>query len=179
MGEQDKITGEFSRMELAEHLETLAKKLRLGKFRLKDQDRRVPDRLEAKIKVKEKRGEVGVKVHFQFPVLAAYDEATAAEIVQRQMSFKEVKKKLGHVFGELLRALTLVAFPQEATVQQYLDLSQELARYADPAWAAEMQEYLDHTENLRLAFQNRQFEMFQHELRDLQNRMKICHREFK
>jgi XXXCH domain-containing protein len=78
-----------------------------------------------------------------------------------------------------LRALTLVAFPQEATVQQYLDLSQEFARYADPASAAEMQEYLDHTENLRLAFQNRQFEMFQHELRDLQNRMKICHREFK
>ncbi len=179
MGERDNITGGISRLELAEQLETLAKKLRLGKFRLGNQDCLVPDRLEAKIKLKEKEGQVGVKVRFQFPVLAAYDEATAAEIERRQMSFKEVKKKLGVVFGDLLKSATSVAFPEELVVQEYLDLSKEFARHADPAWAAEVQEFLDHVENLRRALHHRQFEMFQHELRDLQNRMKICHRQFK
>lgn len=179
MGEKEKIAGEFSRLELAEHLEALAKKLRMGRFRLGDQDRLVPERLEAKIKLKEKQGQVGVKVRFQFPVAAAHAEAAAAEIERRHLSFKEVKKKLGQAFGELLKALAMAAFPKEGTVQEYLDLSKEFARYADPAWEAEMQEYLDHAENLRLAFKNRQLDMFRHELRDLQNRMTVCHRHYK
>jgi hypothetical protein len=136
---------------LAEHLKTLAKKLRLGKFRLGDLDRQVPERLAAKIKLKEKKGRMGVKVRFRFPVLVAYHEASRAEVERRRLSFKEVRRKLGAVFGELLKSATLVAFPEEARVQEYPELSEEFARHADPAWAAEMQEYLDHVENLRLA----------------------------
>ncbi|MDI6812488.1 MAG: hypothetical protein QME75_14355 [Deltaproteobacteria bacterium] len=77
------------------------------------------------------------------------------------------------------RAETLAAFPKEGEVQKYLELSHEFARHADPSWEAEMQEYLDHSENLGRACQNREFDMFRHELRDLQNRMNACHRDYK
>lgn len=179
MGEQNNIAGEFSRLELAEHLEALAKKLRMGKVRLGDQDFFLPEVLTAKIELKEKAGQVKVKLRLAFPVQAAPDAAQAEESARRQMSFKEVKKQLAAAFGELMKAATSATLPQESRVQTYLELSAQFARHADPAWGAEMQEYLDHVENLRLAFQNRQVEMFRHELRDLQNRMKICHRDFK
>lgn len=179
MAEQEKIAGEFSRLELAEHLEALAKKLKMGKIRLGTQDFFVPELLAAKIKLQEKAGQVKFKLRLAFPVQAAPHAAAAEELARRQMSFTEVKKRLAAAFGELLKAATSGALPEEGLVQSYLELSAQFARHADPAWGAEMQEYLDHVENLRLAFQNRQVEMFRHELRDLQNRMKICHRDFK
>jgi XXXCH domain-containing protein len=179
MGEHQKIAGEFPRLELAQHLETLAKKLRLGKVRLRDQEFQMPELLTAQIKLKEKDGQIKVKLSLAFPVQAAPDAAAVAAQERRQMSFKEVKKQLGAVFGELLKAATSGALPQESRIEAFLKLSREFARQADPAWAQEIQEFLDHVENLRLAFQNRQADMFQHELRDLQNRMKICHRDFK
>jgi XXXCH domain-containing protein len=178
MDEKEKIEGEFHRLELADHLEILARKLRLGKFRLGEQDFRVPQRLAGKIKVKEKKGRLEAEVEFRFAAAEPLDEAAQAEIERRLLSFKEVKKRLGVVFGELLKSSVVVAFPQEPVMQEYLELSKEFGRWADPAYAAEMQEYLDHVENLRLAFENRQFDMFQHELRDLQARMTACHRGF-
>ncbi len=167
---------EMSRLELAEELEKLAEKLRHGKVRLGDRECPVPERLEAEIKLKEKKGYVGVKVRFRFPTFA---EEKAAEEWRRRLSFGGVKKKLGEVFGDLLRSASLAAFPEESRMQEYLELSREFAEQADPAWGAEVQEYLDHAGNLHRAFQNRQLEMFRHELRDLQNRMNACHRKFK
>jgi XXXCH domain-containing protein len=179
MAEQEKIAGEFSRLELAQHLEALAKKLKMGKVRLGEQDFLMPELLTAKIKLREKAGQVKVKLRLAFPVQAALDAVAAQELARRQVGFKEVKKRLGAAFGELLKSATSMTLPEESQVKSYLELSAEFTRHADPAWGAEMQEYLDHVENLRLAFENRQVEMFQHELRDLQNRMKICHRDFK
>jgi XXXCH domain-containing protein len=178
MGEDEKIAGELPRAELAAQLEALARKLRRGKFPWGEQVFQVAERVETKIKLKEKDGRISVKVRFQFPTLAAREE-TEAETQRRRETFQEVKKKLGRVFSKLLRAETLVAFPKEGEIQEYLDLSREFAQYADPAWLVEMQEYLDHSENLRLACQNSQFEMFRHELRDLQNRMNACHSSYK
>jgi XXXCH domain-containing protein len=179
MAEQEKITGEFSRLELAEHLEALSKKPRKGKVRIGDADFLMPEFLTAKIKLQEKAGQIKFKLRLTFPVQAAPEAAAAEELARRHMSFTEVKKRLGAVFGELLKAATSTMLPEESLVQSYLELSAQFARHADPAWGVEMQEYLDHGENLRLAFQNRQVEMFRHELRDLQNRMKICHQHFK
>jgi hypothetical protein len=50
---------------------------------------------------------------------------------------------------------------------------------AEPDWAQAMQEYLDHLANLEHAVDMRQPEVMLHELRDLQNCMNSCHREFK
>lgn len=179
MTEQDKIAGEFPRQELAQHLEALARKLRMGRVRLGEMDFLMPELVTAKIKLSEKDGQVKVKMRLAFPVQTAPDVAAGEELARRQLGFTEMKKRLGASFGELVKASASSVLPEASRVQAYLDLSAAFARQADPAWGAEMQEYLDHVENLRLAFQNRQVEMFRHELRDLQNRMKICHRDFK
>ena len=50
---------------------------------------------------------------------------------------------------------------------------------AEPEWANAMQEYIDHLSNLEHAVDKRQQEVMLHELRDLQNCMSPCHREFK
>jgi hypothetical protein len=42
-----------------------------------------------------------------------------------------------------------------------------------------MEEYMDHLENFIRAIEQQQFEVMLHEIRDLQYRMKACHREFK
>lgn len=169
---------EMARLALAEQLEELARGLKRGRLRVGARECPLPERLPAQIKVKEKHGEVGVKVRFRFQV-AAVAEEVPPEVRHRQMSFKEVKRKLGVVFGDLLKSAVLGVFPEESRVQEYLELSKEFVRLADPAWEAEAQEYLDHVENLGRALQNREFEMFRHELRDLQHRMNTCHREFK
>ncbi len=170
---------EVSRLELAERLETLARKLRMGKVRLEEQDYFLPEVLTAKIKLKEKAGQVKIKLSLAFPAQATPSAAQAEESARRLLSFTEVKKRLAAALGELLKSAAAMTLPQESQIHSYLELSAQFARQADPSWGQEMQEYLDHVENLRLAFENRQVEMFQHELRDLQNRMNICHRDFK
>jgi len=142
-------------------LEALASRLRAGAWPLKGRDCRVPERLEAEIKIKEKYAEVKVKVSFHFPAAAA------------------LKKQLGRAFGELLRAVNLEVLPQEEALERFLNLTQEFARSAEPTWADEVQDFLAHSDNLGQAFQQRQFERFHQEVRELQNRMQVCHREFK
>ncbi len=179
MEESGKFAGGLSRLELAEQLEALASRLRAGAWPLKGRDCRVPERLEAEIKIKEKYAEVKVKVSFHFPAAAAPAQAAAADQQQQPKSFKEVKKQLGRAFGELLRAVNLEVLPQEEALERFLNLTQEFARSAEPTWADEVQDFLAHSDNLGQAFQQRQFERFHQEVRELQNRMQVCHREFK
>ena len=63
--------------------------------------------------------------------------------------------------------------------KDFVESSRAFAAMAEPDWANAMQEYLDHLANLEHAVANRQQEVMLHELRDLQNCMSSCHREFK
>lgn len=172
-----KIERGFLREELADYLENLAQQLRSSSFEVEGTQRGVPDHLETKIEVKEKKGCVNAKVRFRWSVLNEYDEKTQAQMARQQKDFREVKNQLAEVFSELLDLAQMWVLPAESKVMRFMELSKEFAGFADPDWESEMQEYLDHLDNLYLALQNRQLEMFQHELRDLKILVKACHRE--
>jgi hypothetical protein len=54
-----------------------------------------------------------------------------------------------------------------------------MAGFAEPEWQAAMDEYIDHLGTLKQAVAQKQYEIVQHEIRDLKNRMAQCHRDFK
>ena len=54
-----------------------------------------------------------------------------------------------------------------------------MAEFAEPEWQEAMNEYLYHLENLIRAVERQQFEVVEHELRDLRTRWVACHRDFK
>ncbi|MCX5887994.1 MAG: GAK system XXXCH domain-containing protein [Deltaproteobacteria bacterium] len=176
---EDKIEREFLRQELADYLENLARQVRSGSFLVQGTQWGMPERLETKIELKEKKGRVNAKVRFRWTVLNEYDEKTRAKMVRQQEDFKELKKQLAEVFGELLKSAEQEVFPAESKVMKFVELSKEFFGLTDPDWESEMQEYLDHVENLHLALKNKQIEMFHHELRDLKVRVKACHQEYR
>ncbi len=174
---EDKIEREFLRQELSDYLENLAQQIRSGSFQVQGTRRGVPEQLETKIEVKEKKGRVSAKVRFQWSVLDEYDDKTRAKLMRRQKDFKGIKKQLAEVFSELLESAEQWVLPPESKVLSFVELSKEFSGLADPDWDSEVQEYLDHVENLYLALKNGQVEMFQHELRDLKIIVKACHVE--
>lgn len=176
MAEQERR--EFRRRELADLLERLAKEVRRGAVELEGHHLMVPEVMEARMEVKAKKGRVTAKLALRWPAAALYEQSAPPEVRAELESFKELKKRLGASFSALLKAAQGGGLPPEPQVAQFQELSRAFARVAEPDWAAEMQEYLDHVANLVLALKNQQAEMFQHELRDLKARMQACHREF-
>jgi amphi-Trp domain-containing protein len=153
---ENKIEREFLREELADYLENLARQVRSGSFQVQGTRREVPEKLEAKIELKETKGRVIAKVRFRWEVLAEYDQKTRAEIVRRQEAFKRLMNQLATVFSDLLHADELGLFPAESKVLEFLALSKEFSDLADPDWESEVQEYVDHVENLYLTLKNKQ-----------------------
>jgi XXXCH domain-containing protein len=174
---EDKIERGFKRLELADFLEHLAKQLRSGSFEVEGKNWGVPEHLDTKIEIREKKGCVNAKLRFRWSVVDEYDEKTRAKILRRQQDFKDLKNQLAEVFSELLGLAQLWVLPAESKVMRFIELSKEFAGFADPDWESEMKEYLDHVDNLYLALKNGQLEMFLHELRDLKVLVKACHRE--
>jgi XXXCH domain-containing protein len=174
---EEKIDREFHRLELADYLENLAQQLRSGSFQVQGKPRQVPEHLETRIEMKEKKGRVSAKVRLGWSVLDEYDDKTRAEILRRQRDFKGLKKQLAEVFSELLDSADQWVLPVESKVMRFVELSKEFAGLADPDWESEVEEFLDHVDNLYLALTNGQLEMFQHELRDLKVLVKACHQE--
>ena len=78
----------------------------------------------------------------------------------------------------LEKAIAGGGYPDEAILEEFINHSNEMARFADPAWQEAMIEYQDHLENLKRAVKNKQLEVVHHEIRDLRARMKACHRDF-
>jgi XXXCH domain-containing protein len=175
MGE--KIERGFAREELADYLEKLAQQLRRGFFEVEGTQRGVPEHLETKIEVKEKKGCVNAKLRFRWSVLNEYDEKTRAQMARQQKDFREVKNQLAEVFSELLELANLWVLPAESKVMRFVELSQEFSTFTDPDWENELQEFLDHVNNLCAAVQNRNLDVFERELRDLKVLVKACHRE--
>jgi XXXCH domain-containing protein len=174
---EDKIERGFLRQELADYLEKLAQQVRDGSFEVEGKLRGVPERLDTKIEIKEKKGCVNAKVRFRWSVLDEYDEKTRARMVRRRKDFKDLKNQLTEVFSELLGLSQLWVLPAESKVLRFVELSRELAGFADPDWETEMKEYLEHVDNLYLALKKGQMEMFLHVLSDLKALVRTCHRE--
>jgi XXXCH domain-containing protein len=177
MGEKDEQT--MSRLELADQLHHLSEALRRGAMEVRGRSWTVPDEVEIRREFKEKKGRLVAKLSWSWSTLRDYDRPARDEVSRWQDSIKTVKKRLAASFKKLQRAVSQGAFPDEATLNDFVNSSQALAAMAEPDWQGAMQEYLDHLANLQHAVANRQPEVMLHELRDLQNCMASCHREFK
>ena len=166
-------------LELARHLEDLAQRLRQGE---RAEDIKLSPGVEAYVHLKEKKGRHAAKVSLKWvaPAYSSPDQVPCKDEGLKQLgSFKEIKKRLAAVLKELQKTAGQGNFPEEERLQELDTLSREFHRFAEPEWQAEMEIYLEHVANLELAWKSKQLEMFQHELRDLQNQMVACHREHK
>jgi XXXCH domain-containing protein len=177
MGEKDGQT--MSRLELADYLTELGQQLRQGAFAAQGRRWTVPDNLYVRMEFKEKKGHLGAKLSWSWSTLGDYDPAARLEVSRGQESMKTVKKRLGADFKALQHMVNQGGFPDDRTLEAFAASSRAFAAMAEPEWDTAMQEYLDHLANLEHAIANRQQEVMLHELRDLQNCMATCHREFK
>jgi XXXCH domain-containing protein len=177
MGEKAERT--WGRLELAEYLNHLSEQLRRGALEAQGRRWTVPEDLHARMEFKEKKGCLVVKLSWSWSTLRDYDRPARDEVSRWQDSIKTVKKRLAADFKKLQQAVSQGAFPDEPTLSDFVASSQALAAMAEPDWQGAMQEFLDHLANLQHAVAHRQPEVVRHELRDLQNRMASCHREFK
>ena len=177
MGEKDEQT--MSRLELADYLKNLSEELRRGALEAQGRHWTVPDDLDVRMEFKEKKGRLVAKLRWSWSTLGDYDGAAREEVSRGQESMKTVKKRLGAGFKALQQAVGQGAFPDDRTLEDFVESSRAFAAMAEPDWATAMQEYLDHLANLEHAVANRQQEVMLHELRDLQACMSSCHREFK
>lgn len=177
MGEKEERT--WGRLELAEYLNHLSEQLRRGALEAQGRHWTVPEDLNTRMEFKEKKGRLVAKLSWSWSTLGDYDMTSRDEVSRWQDSLETVKKRLAADFKKLQQAISQGAFPDEPTLSDFVNSSQVLAAIAEPDWQGAMQEYLDHLANLQHAVVNRQQEVMLHELRDLQNCMASCHREFK
>jgi XXXCH domain-containing protein len=177
MGDKEEQT--LSRLELADYLHSLSEELRRGAQEVRGRHWTVPEELEVRREFKEKKGRLVAKLSWSWSTLTDYEPAARHEVSRRQGDMKTVKKRLGAAFKALQQAVGQGAFPDDRTLQDFAEISRAFGAMAEPDWADAIQEYLDHLANLEHAVANRQQEVMLHELRDLQNCMSSCHREFK
>jgi len=177
MGEKEEQT--LSQLELADYLHNLSEELRRGAMEAQGRHWTVPDELDVRMEFKEKKGRLVAKLSWSWSTLKDYDRVARDEVSRWQGDMKTVKKRLGAAFKALQQAVSQDAWPDDRTLAEFMDSSRAFAAMAEPDWQGPMQEYLDHLANLEHAVANRQQEVMLHELRDLQNCMAACHREFK
>ena len=177
MGKKDEQT--LSRLELADYLHNLSEELRRGALSAQERHWTVPDELDVRMEFKEKKGRLVAKLSWSWSTLTDYDPAARDEVSRWQGDLKTVKKRLAAAFKALQQAVSQGSFPDDRTLKDFAESSRAFGAMAEPDWANAMQEYLDHLANLQHAVANRQQEVMLHELRDLQNCMSSCHREFK
>jgi XXXCH domain-containing protein len=175
----DKAEQTMSRLELADYLTNLGQQLRQGVFDAQGRHWIVPDDLEVGMQFKEKKGYLVAKLSWSWSTLSDYDRGAREEVSRGQDSLKTLKKRLGAGFRALQQMVSQGGWPDARTLEDFVATSRAFAAMAEPDWEIAMQEYLDHLANLQHAVTNRQQEVMLHELRDLQNCMATCHREFK
>ena len=175
----DKIEKEFSRNEFADYLATMAEQLRAGKLSSEKGRWTVPEKIGAKIQLKEKKGRMELKLNCRWSTLDDYAQQDRDQIIDWHQSMKTVKKRMGSSFKEVAQAAEKGFFPEKKHIEDFVAASRIFAESADPEWSDAMEEYMDHLENFIHAVEEQQREVMLHEIRDLQYRMKACHKEFK
>jgi XXXCH domain-containing protein len=173
---EDKI---YPRNDLADLLEKLANQLRSGSIRVGAEYHRVPDNLEVRLRLKEKKDEMSCKLEWRWSLSRESEEAIQDVRAPRRVRFKEVKKNLARSFKELKKAAERGLLPDEKILGEFLMHSRAFLDLAEPAWEQAAREYADHLENLLRTVSEGFKESVRHELNDLQNRMVACHKEFR
>ena len=176
---KNKIKKEMHREELADYLEQLATALRNGNFETKDRCWLIPDKLQAKISHMEKRGRIDTKIKWRWSTLEQYEEAAREAVIAWQDSWKAVKKRLAQSLKAIEKAVAAGKMPDDESLATFVSESRKMTQFAAAEWQVAMDEYIDHLGTLKQAVAQDQFEVVQHEIRDLKNRMMQCHRDFK
>ena len=135
--------------------------------------------METKIRSKEKKGRFVTKLRWRWSTVDDYDPEARQKLAQWQDSMKSIKKSLGASFKALSRTAEKGEFPDSKLLEKFLDDSHKFSEHAEPEWKHAVDEYMDHLDNLKRAFEAQQLDVLQHEIRDLRSRMVTCHREFK
>jgi XXXCH domain-containing protein len=174
-----KTEKKVDRLELAEQLEKIAAQLRSGTFEVHGRQWSIPDAINAQIKHKEKRGRIETKLKWRWSTLAEYTPPDREAVARWQESFKTIKKRLAKEFKALQDAVKAGNIPSEEALAEFVKDSERMAEFAEPEWREAMHEYMDHLANLKRAAADNQFEVVDHELRDLRARWVACHRDFK
>jgi XXXCH domain-containing protein len=175
----DRIEKKFGRLELADFLEGLSKQLKNGTIEAGGRTWTVPETIEARVQFKEKKGRLVTKMGWRWASIGDYEKTDREEVTRWKTSFKTVKKQLTASFKGLQRSVAGGKLPDEKILQSFVEQSQAFSDMAEPDWKEAMQEFLDHLENLQWAAKAGQIEVLEHEMRDMRNRMRECHREFK
>lgn len=174
-----KIEGTCSREELIAHLEHLIEQLRGGSIEVAGQTWRVPPSIETASVIKEKNGMLRCKLEWRWPTLVDYDNASRDALTKRQTSFKQIKKDLAGSFRGLKQAVVSGSTPDAKLLDEFVGQSRAFVAGADPEWLEAANEYMDHVENLLRSVRQNDPDAILHEVNDLENRMKTCHREFR
>lgn len=175
----NRLEKKFDRIELAKHFEALARQIREGIFTSDNTSWAIPDEIAAKIRYREKRGRFEAKVKLRWSTLEDYDNVSKKEVDHWKDSLKAVKKQMGSAYRKVTQAARNNTLPEPADLEELFNSSQTFSSLADPDLEEALKEYLDHLENLKQAVAARQLNIVQHEVRDLGNRMRNCHREFR
>jgi len=175
----EKIEKEFKKNQFADYLTNLAEQLRAGKLTSENITWTVPEKFGVKIQLKEKKGRIELKFNCRWSTLGDYSQKDRDQIHDWHESMKSVKKRMGSSFKEVTKAAAKGVFPAQKSVEDFVGTSRVFAESAEPEWRDAMNEYMDHLENFIRAVDEQQFEVMLHEIRDLQNRMKACHNDFK
>lgn len=175
---EEKLANTLSRQELADYLEDLARGLRQGQLEVEGNTWKVPEAMETKRSLKEKKGRLSLKLKFRWETLPEYKPEAREPVVRWQESFKAVKKRLGGLFKDLHEAVLQGQFPDPQILEDFSAASLALAEMADPEWQEAMQAYLDHLAALKRAVATQDLEATRHEVLDLRVAMVTCHREF-
>lgn len=168
-----------SRENLADYLEDLARGLRQGKVKVEGAAWTVPERVEAELHLKEKKGSLVLKLKCRWETLKEYKPEAREPVARWQESFKTLKKRLGMQFKGLQQTVLQGKFPDAKTLADFVADSQAMAKMGEPEWQEAMESYLAHLTALERAVAGRDLEAAQHEIADLRTAMIVCHREFK
>ena len=169
----------MQRQELADYLEEMATALRKGEFEAAAHRWSIPDKLQAKISHKEKKGRIDTKIKWRWSTLEQYEEGARQEVMAWKDSWEAVKKRVSRSFKVVEKTVAGGKMPAADSLAEFINESREMAKFAEPEWQVAMDEYIDHLGTLKQAVEQDQFEIVQHEIRDLKNRMVQCHRDFK
>ena len=175
----DKMVKDFDRIKFAEYLSELADQVRQGKISSGKRNWTIEDPIGVKIQLKEKKGRIELKINCRWSTLADYTEQDRQKINDWHSSMKTVKKRMGTSFKEITKSAERGNFPEKKSIEDFVATSRLFAESADPEWSEAMDEYMDHLENFIGAVEEQQLAVMLHEIRDLQYRMKACHKEFK
>jgi XXXCH domain-containing protein len=175
----DKKEKRLSRTKLADYLEDLSRQLRIGRLEAEGRTWTIPKSLDTKIQFKEKKGRISAKLSWHWNTLRDYDEASREEVTRWKTSFKTLKKRLTTSFKKLKDVARKGDFPDKQRLEEFQGLCTAFSKMAEPEWEEAMKEFMDHLKNLQRAIENKQLEIMRHEIRDLENRMRECHRAFK